>query len=78
MLPATKAVFLCNLFCTYKVTGFLLVKIFFSSTRCRLMKLKFVILLLPVLSSWQQQLLKKTCGVRCENRLMVSQSFAFR
>ena len=44
----------------------------------KLMKLNFVICSILSLSSWSQQPLRKTYGLRCQNGVMVSDSFAFR
>ena len=42
------------------------------------MKLQVIILLVLELSSWLQQHLKKTYGLRCQKGIMVNDSFAFR
>ena len=42
------------------------------------MKLQVIILLALELSSWLQQHLKKTYGLRCQNGVMFNDSFAFR
>ena len=41
------------------------------------MKLKVINFLVLKLSSWLQQLLEKTYGLRCQNGVMVNDSFAF-
>ena len=42
------------------------------------MKLNFAIFLVLSLSSWWQQPLAKTYDLRCQNRVMVSDSFLFK
>ena len=65
---------------TYKATSFLFVTIFFyvQFIHRQLMKLKVISFLVLKLSSWLQQLLEKTYGLRCQNGVMVNDSFAFR
>ena len=42
------------------------------------MKLDLAICSVLSLSSWWQQPLRETYGLRCENRVMVSDSFVFK
>ena len=41
------------------------------------MKLNFAMFLVLLLSSWWEQTLGKPYGLRCQNRVLVSDSFAF-
>ena len=70
----------CNVLRTYKVTSFLFVTIFFyvQFIHRQLIKLKVISFLVLELSSWLQQLLGKTYGLRCQNAVMVNGSFVFR
>ena len=75
-----RGVCLWNVLRTYKVTSFLFVTIFFyvQFIYRRLIKLKVIIFLVLELSSWLQQLLGKTYGLRYQNGVMVNDSFIFR
>ena len=70
----------CKVLLAYIVTNFLFAKVF-HSVPCiyyKPMKRNFVVWSVPSLSSWWQQPLGKTYGLRCQNRVMVSDSFVFR
>ena len=69
-----------NVLRTYKVTNFIFLTIFFyvQFIHRRLVKLKLIIFFILELSYWLQQLLEKTYGLRCQNRVMVNDSFTFR
>ena len=71
---------LTKLLFTHMVTNYLFVKIILLSLPCihyKLMKLNFAMFLVLFLSSWWQQTLGKTYGLRCQNGVLVSDSFAF-
>ena len=72
--------FSCKVRSTYIVTNVLFVKIVLSIPfiHCKLMKLNTTICSVLSLSAWWQQLLGKNFGLQCQNRLMVSDLFAFR
>ena len=42
------------------------------------MQLNFAICLVLSLTSWWQQTLRKTCGLRCQDGVLVSDCFAFK
>ena len=74
------SVFSCKVLRSYIVTNSLFVKIFLSipCIHYKLMKLDIAICSILSLCSWWQQPLAKTYGLRCENEVMISDSFAFR
>ena len=73
------SVFSCKVLRSYIVSSFLFVKIFLSipCIHYKRTKLNFVICSILSLCSWWQQPLAKTYGFRCQNGVIVSDSFAF-
>ena len=73
-------VYYCKLLPSYIVTNFLLVKIFLSVPCIHYNPMKLNLAscsALSLLSSWWQQPLGKTYGLRCQNRVMVSFVFSW-